>query len=76
SVASFIVLGDREGVHLFHSFHPEWVCTRLVGGDYQAVLEGISITTIRNGGPGVSLRSKTPSLADAGRVIGLVSVGY
>ena len=60
SDASFIVIGDRQGVHLFHSVHPEWVGTRLVGGDNQAVLEGKSITTIRKGGLGVSLRSKTP----------------
>ena len=33
SDASFIVIGDRQGVHLFHSVHPEWVGTRLVGGD-------------------------------------------
>ena len=76
SDASFIVIGDRQGVHLFHSVHPEWVGPRLVGGDNQAVLEGKSITTIRKGGLGVSLRSKTPILDDAGRVIGIVSVGY
>lgn len=63
-------------VHLFHSVHPEWVGTRLVGGDNQAVLEGKSITTIRKGGLGVSLRSKTPIVDDEGRVIGIVSVGY
>ncbi|PLN44074.1 histidine kinase, partial [Klebsiella pneumoniae] len=74
SDASFIVIGDRQGVHLFHSVHPEWVGTRLVGGDNQAVLEGKSITTIRKGGLGVSLRSKTPIVDDAGRVIGIVSV--
>ncbi len=76
SDASFIVIGDRQGVHLFHSVHPEWVGTRLVGGDNQAVLEGKSITTIRKGGLGVSLRSKTPIVDDAGQVIGIVSVGY
>ncbi len=76
SDASFIVIGDRQGVHLFHSVHPEWVGTRLVGGDNRAVLEGKSITTIRKGGLGVSLRSKTPIVDDAGRVIGIVSVGY
>ena len=76
SDASFIVIGDRQGVHLFHSVHPEWVGTRLVGGDNQAVLEGHSITTIRKGGLGVSLRSKTPIVDDEGQVIGIVSVGY
>ena len=76
SDASFIVIGDRRGVHLFHSVHPEWVGTRLVGGDNQPVLEGKSATTIRKGGLGISLRSKAPIFDDAGRVIGIVSVGY
>ncbi|EMX4956960.1 ATP-binding protein [Raoultella planticola] len=76
SDASFIVIGNAQGVHLFHSVHPEWVGTRLVGGDNQAVLEGKSITTIRKGGLGVSLRSKAPIFAPSGRVVGIVSVGY
>lgn len=76
SDASFIVIGDAQGVHLFHSVHPEWVGTRLVGGDNQAVLEGKSITTIRKGGLGVSLRSKAPIFDISGRVVGIVSVGY
>ncbi|HHS9504800.1 sensor histidine kinase [Raoultella planticola] len=76
SDASFIVIGNAQGVHLFHSVHPEWVGTRLVGGDNQAVLEGKSITTIRRGGLGVSLRSKAPIFDPSGRVVGIVSVGY
>ncbi|EMM2467636.1 sensor histidine kinase [Raoultella ornithinolytica] len=76
SDASFIVIGDAQGVHLFHSVHPEWAGTRLVGGDNQAVLEGKSITTIRKGGLGVSLRSKAPIFDTSGRVVGIVSVGY
>lgn len=76
SDASFIVIGNAKGVHLFHSVHPEWVGTRLVGGDNQAVLEGKSITTIRKGGLGVSLRSKAPIFDTSGRVVGIVSVGY
>ena len=76
SDASFIVIGNAQGVHLFHSVHPEWVGTRLVGGDNQAVLEGKSITTIRRGGLGESLRSKAPIFDTSGRVVGIVSVGY
>ncbi|AOO57572.1 histidine kinase [Raoultella ornithinolytica] len=76
SDASFIVIGNAQGVHLFHSVHPEWVGTRLVGGDNQAVLEGKSITTIRKGGLGVSLRSKAPIFDTSRRVVGIVSVGY
>ena len=76
SDASFIVIGDEHGIHLFHSVHPEWVGKQLVGGDNQEVLAGKTISTIRKGGLGVSLRSKTPIFNDAGQVIGLVSIGY
>lgn len=58
SDASFIVIGDRRGVHLFHSVHPEWVGTRLVGGDNQPVLEGKSATTIRKGDWGFPCAAK------------------
>lgn len=75
SDASFIVIGDRRGVHLFHSVHPEWVGTRLVGGDNQPVLEEKRHHHPQRG-TGDFLRSKAPIFDDAGRVIGIVSVGY
>ncbi len=40
------------------------------------MLAGKSITTIRTGGLGISLRSKSPILNDRGQVVGIVSVGY
>lgn len=76
SDASFIVIGDNHAMHLFHSAFKDRIGTRLVGGDNQAVLKGKSITTIRKGGLGISLRSKTPIFNDAGQVVGIVSVGY
>lgn len=76
SDASFIVIGDNKGIHLFHSVYNDRVGTTLVGGDNQEVLQGKSLTTIRQGGLGVSLRSKAPIFNDAGQVIGIVSVGY
>lgn len=76
SDASFIVIGDNRGMHLFHSVFEDRVGTELVGGDNKAVLEGKSITTIRKGGLGISLRSKAPVFNDAGQVVGIVSVGY
>ncbi|WP_039055370.1 sensor histidine kinase [Enterobacter sp. Bisph1] len=76
SDASFIVIGDENGLHLFHSVHAEVVGKKLVGDDNNEVLQGKSITTIRKGGLGISLRSKAPIFDDHGRVIGLVSVGY
>ncbi len=76
SDASFIVIGDNKGLHLFHSVFADRVGTTLVGGDNEAVLQGKSITTIRKGGLGISLRSKAPIFNNAGQVVGIVSVGY
>lgn len=76
SDASFIVIGDNHGLHLFHSAFANRVGTTLVGGDNRDVLAGRSTITIRKGGLGISLRSKAPILNDAGAVIGIVSVGY
>ncbi len=76
SDASFIVIGDENGLHLFHSVHADAVGKTLVGDDNSDVLRGKSITTIRKGGLGISLRSKAPIFDDSGRVIGIVSVGY
>ena len=76
SDASFIVIGDNEGRHLFHSVFNDRVGTTLVGGDNEEVLRGKSTTTIRQGGLGISLRSKAPIFDGQGKVIGIVSVGY
>ncbi|WP_432413820.1 ATP-binding protein [Pantoea allii] len=76
SDASFIVIGDHKGLHLFHSVSEDKVGKPLVGGDNAAVLSGQSITTIRTGGLGISLRSKAPIVNAQGQVIGIVSVGY
>ena len=42
SDASFIVIGDNKGQHLFHSVFADRVGTTLVGGDNEAVLQGKS----------------------------------
>ena len=76
SDASFIVVGDNKGLHLFHSVFPDRVGTTLVGGDNQDVLRGKSTITIRKGALGISLRSKVPIFNDTGQIIGIVSVGY
>jgi two-component system, CitB family, cit operon sensor histidine kinase CitA len=76
SDASFIVIGDNHGLHLFHSVFEDRTGKTLIGGDNDAVLHGKSITTIRKGGLGISLRSKAPIFNDAGQVVGIVSVGY
>ena len=76
SDASFIVIGDNNALHLYHSVYPDRVGKALVGGDNKAVLAGQSITTIRKGGLGISLRHKAPIVNDTGQVVGIVSVGY
>ncbi|AIR04874.1 histidine kinase [Cedecea neteri] len=76
SDASFIVIGDEHGIHLYHSAHADRVGKTLVGGDNEEVLRGKSITTLRQGGLGLSLRSKAPIFDQHGKVIGIVSVGY
>ena len=76
SDASFIVIGDNKGLHLFHSAFADRIGKTLVGGDNDEVLQGKSTTTIRKGGLGISLRSKAPIFNDAGQVVGIVSVGY
>ena len=76
SDASFIVVGDNQGRHLFHSAFADRVGTLLVGGDNEEVLKGKTTTTIRQGGLGISLRSKAPIFSEDGQVVGIVSVGY
>ncbi|MBL5885076.1 ATP-binding protein [Lelliottia aquatilis] len=76
SDASFIVIGDNKGLHLFHSAFADRIGKTLIGGDNEEVLHGKSTTTIRKGGLGISLRSKAPIFNDAGEVVGIVSVGY
>src|SRR5476649_1029153 len=70
SDASYIVIGDREGIHLYHSRYPEQVGKSMVGGDNSEVLAGKTIISIRKGGLGISLRSKAPIVDAENNVIG------
>ncbi|MDV5139322.1 MULTISPECIES: ATP-binding protein [Yersiniaceae] len=76
SDASYLVFGDRHAIHLYHSEHPDRVGTPMIGGDNREVLQGQTIITVRQGGIGLSLRSKAPVRDSQGAVIGIVSVGY
>ena len=76
SDASYIVIGDNHEIHLYHSRQPESVNHPMVGGDNAEVLAGKTIISVRQGGIGVSLRSKAPILDANNQVIGIVSVGY
>ncbi|MBF7958343.1 sensor histidine kinase [Rahnella victoriana] len=76
SDASYIVIGDTRELHLYHSESPERIDLPMIGGDNAQVLAGKTIISVRQGGIGVSLRSKAPILDVNNRVIGIVSVGY
>ena len=76
SDASYIVIGDTQEHHLYHSESPERLNLPMIGGDNAEVLQGKTIISVRKGGIGVSLRSKAPILNAQHQVIGIVSVGY
>lgn len=76
SDASYIVVGDAHENHLYHSQSPDRVGKPMVGGDNAGVLAGKTIISVRQGGIGISLRSKAPVLDAQNNVIGIVSVGY
>ncbi|RPD93094.1 sensor histidine kinase [Candidatus Pantoea deserta] len=76
SDASYIVIGDADERHLYHSESPERLNLPLIGGDNAEVLQGKTIISVRKGGIGVSLRSKAPIFNAQHQVIGIVSVGY
>ncbi|HCM9596080.1 ATP-binding protein [Enterobacter bugandensis] len=76
SDASYIVIGDTREQHLYHSESPERINLPMIGGDNAEVLKGKTIISVRQGGIGVSLRSKAPIFNAQHQVIGIVSVGY
>ncbi|NDL63446.1 ATP-binding protein [Acerihabitans arboris] len=76
SDASYIVIGDQLGLHLYHSRYPEQVGKSMIGGDNSEVLAGKTIISVRKGGLGISLRSKAPIIDRQDNVIGIVSIGY
>ncbi|MBB3305592.1 MULTISPECIES: sensor histidine kinase [unclassified Enterobacter] len=76
SDASYIVIGDTQEQHLYHSESPERLNLPMIGGDNAEVLQGKTIISVRKGGIGVSLRSKAPIFNAQHQVIGIVSVGY
>lgn len=76
SDASYIVIGDTQEQHLYHSESPERLNLPMIGGDNAEVLQGKTIISVRKGGIGVSLRSKAPIFNAEHQVIGIVSVGY
>ena len=74
--ASFISIGDIDGIRLVHP-KPERIGKPMVGGDnYRALELGESYISKAVGSLGESIRGKTPVLNDQGQIVGVVSVGY
>ncbi|WP_213989301.1 sensor histidine kinase [Sodalis sp. dw_96] len=76
SDASYIVIGDEHGMHLYHSGYPGSIGKSMIGGDNTEVLQGKDSITVRRGGLGISLRSKAPIFDQQHHIIGIVSIGY
>lgn len=74
--ASFISIGNTEGIRLAHPL-PDRIGKPMVGGDNYAVLkEGRTIISRAVGSLGPSIRGKAPVFNDVGDVVGVVSIGY
>ncbi|WP_432468065.1 hypothetical protein [Agarivorans sp. Z349TD_8] len=74
--ASFIVVGDANGVRLAHP-KQERIGQPMVGGDnYAALSLGEEYVSRAKGSLGVSVRGKVPVKNAQGNIIGIVSVGY
>lgn len=76
SDASFIVIGDKDGIRLSHPVAKR-IGKPMQGGDNVGVLERAeSYVTLREGSLGYGIRGKTPIFDHNQQVIGVVSVGY
>jgi two-component system CitB family sensor kinase len=74
--ASFIVIGNREGVRYSHP-DPGRIGLPMVGGDNAgALVEGKEYVSIATGSLGRSMRGKVPIMDDHAQIIGVVSVGF
>ena len=74
--ARFVVVGDHEGRRYSHPV-PERIGKLMVGGDNPRALEkGEAYVSKAIGTLGPSMRGKVPIFDNAGKVIGVVSVGY
>jgi two-component system, CitB family, sensor kinase len=72
--AEFIVIGNRNEIRYSHP-DPNRIGQKMVGGDNARVFKGESVISESIGTLGPSLRGKAPIIS-AGKVIGVVSVGY
>ncbi len=76
SDATYITIGDETGIRLYH-VSPLEIGKPMEGGDNdRAFQRRESYVSLRQGSLGTSLRGKSPIQNSAGKVIGVVSVGY
>ncbi|NIY92333.1 ATP-binding protein [Vibrio diazotrophicus] len=76
SDASFIVIGDDDGIRLSHPIK-ENIGLPMQGGDNAAALDrGESYISVRKGSLGYGVRGKSAIVDFDGEIIGVVSVGY
>lgn len=74
--ATFIVIGDHEGIRLVHPID-ERVGKPMKGGDnHRALINGEAYISVAKGSLGYSVRGKSAVLNASGEIIGVVSVGY
>ncbi len=74
--AEFIVIGNHDSMRFSHP-KSDRLGRHMVGGDNAPALErGQAYISKAVGSLGPSIRGKSPILADDGRVVGIVSVGY
>lgn len=74
SGASFVVVTDKEGIRYSHP-NPDRIGER-VSTDPSTALGGQEFVGVERGTLGVSVRAKVPVHDGAGRVIGIVSLGF
>ena len=76
SDASFIVIGDENGIRLSHPVEDR-IGLPMRGGDNAGALErGESYISLREGSLGYGVRGKAPIFDSHHNIIGVISVGY
>jgi len=76
SDASFIVIGDANGIRLSHPVKSR-IGKPMQGGDNAGVLErGESYVSVKEGSLGYGVRGKAAIIDFDGEIIGVISVGY
>ncbi|WP_332649862.1 sensor histidine kinase [Lysinibacillus sp. 54212] len=74
--AEYVVIGDENGIRYAHPVKDR-LGKKMVGDDnYRALVKGEAYISTAKGTLGKALRGKAPVKDEAGRIIGVVSVGF